>query len=396
MPYAVVIGGLAVLLWFFPLKVASLGTIDYVQYWSAWRLLAQGQNPYDPTLLHQTQSALSSAQSSLIYSWNPPWTYILLAPFLLPPFIPGATLWCLFQVGALLFIGLNAARALKVQSLGLIGGVCVSLFFLPSLYAIYYGQLGILFALSCTTFLLALNATRYTVAGISLLPLALKPHLFVLCVIPAVLWLTQVPRDHAKRFLVGAIGGFAVLLGTTVVLAPSSLSWWFNTIAAPSVSHPGPHPLKKWMTHTSTTALRLLIDEKLELHPTWLLVPIPAGAFVLTLIYFWVRKPRIDWNTLLPPMLCLCLATSSYAWVYDQPVLILCQYLVLSRALTYRSTLTRYLILIGCILTQLVPIILTTRQHWEGYWFFLMPWALLILLMTARVQRAPNQASDVH
>jgi hypothetical protein len=382
-PYTVIIGALAIILYFLPFDTGSFGTIDFVQYWSAWKLMAQGQNPYDPFLLHNIQSALSSAPSPLIYSWNPPWTFTLLAPFHLPSFLGAAKLWCLFQVCSLLFIASKAPKALNVPNIGVVGGACVALAFLPSLYTIFYGQLGTLFALACTCFLLALRRHSYALAGISLLPLTLKPHLFVLLAIPGIVWLMQIPRAAAVRFLLGSMGGFALLIGVTYAVEPSSISWWLNAMLGPYIAHPQRIHYQQWMTHTPATALRLALLHIYGVNPTWPLLVIPAGGFVLTALYFFIRRPFINWTTLLPSMLCLSFASSSYAWVYDQPPLVLCQYLLISHALNGRRDAISSSILIGCVGIQLAPLLLAATNNLPGYAFFLMPWALLALSLWA-------------
>lgn len=382
--YAVVIGALAVVLYFAPLQNGAFATIDFLQYWSAWSLMSQGVNPYDPYLLLGAQSGLSSPSSPLIFSWNPPWTFTLLAPFLLLPFSEGAAAWCLFQIGALFFIATTAPKALKTKDLGVIGGTSVVLLFLPSLYAIYYGQLGILFAFSITCFLLALDRKRYLISGVSLLPLTVKPHLFALCLIPGLFWLLQIPRADAVRFLLGCVGGFVLIVGATIAVEPSSLSWWLGAMVGPLDGPPELIHFQQWMTHTTSTAVRLTVREMYGVNPMWPLLTLPATAFLLTGSYFFIRRPLIVWPSLLPFMLCLSLATSSYAWVYDQPVLALCQYLLVAKALSCEEKVCRTSLLIGCAATQLVPFILLSLNCLPGYSFFLMPWSFLVLLLLAR------------
>jgi hypothetical protein len=219
-PYLFIIALLGVLLAFLPMNAGGFGAIDFIQYWSAWRLLASGQNPYDAALLHEIQETIAPQSLTLTYSWNPPWTYTLLAPFLALPFSIAARAWLLSQVAILLFIAWKAPKALNIGSLGTVGSACAVLLFLPSLYSIRYGQLGTLFALSVISFLLAIHGRRFGMAGLSLIPLTVKPHLFLLCAIPGILWLMHMSKRDRIRFLHGGLGGFALLLCITLIAAP--------------------------------------------------------------------------------------------------------------------------------------------------------------------------------
>ncbi len=381
--YAGIVGALAITLCIFPLQNDSFGTIDFIQYWSAWQLMTRGQNPYDPVLLHQTEEALRAIPSGLVYSWNPPWTYILLAPFLALPFTVAATTWCLFQVSALFFIATKVPSALRLESPGLIWTAAAALIFLPSLYSIQYGQLGILFALSVTAFLLAVNNKAFACAGLSLLPLSVKPHLFFLCVAPCLVWLTSISGKERNRFLLGSCGGFALLLTATLALEPASLVWWLDAITGVSNNTHLTHFLN-WKTNTTVTAMRLLVQQMSGVNPTWPLVVIPGSSFILTFLYFYIRRPVIDWPTIMPPVLCLSLATSSYGWIYDQAVLVLCPLYLCALALTRDDIRPRCILLLAAISPQVILLLSIVASEGSVDAFFVLPWVYFILLLVVQ------------
>jgi hypothetical protein len=387
----VVIGVLiAIVLSLHPLQPGSFGTIDFIQYWSAWELMAHGRNPYDPSLLHATQSALIDGEARLVYSWNPPWTYTLLAPFLSLPFPTSATFWLVFEVLALLFIAAQTPKAIKVASLGPLWSIVATLAFLPTLFCLRYGQLGVLFTLAITLFLLAVNSQRFFLAGVSLLPLSAKPHLFLLCLVPGLVWLLQIPREAAKRFLVGAIGGGAVLVCLTLLVEPLSLRWWLAAMTADPSASLHLVPVQNWMPHTTATSIRVLIMATMGHNPTWPLIAVPLVSVVTTALYFLWRRQSIDWSTLLPPLLCLSLGTSSYGWIHDQTPLVLCQYLLLSLSLSATSR-ARPLLLALSISAQAVPLMLTVGSLMNFYWFFIVPWLYFGLLVAIpKLARAPD------
>ena len=393
-PYAVILGLVGVILTLVPFQPESFGTVDFIQYWSAWRLMSHGQNPYDPELLYATQAALTPHLTGLIFSWNPPWTYTLLSPFLALPFSIAAKLWCLFQVAILLVVAARGSKALGAPPLSTVGAAFAALFFLPSLYSIRYGQLGTLFALALFCFLLSVNSRRYALAGLSLLPLSVKPHLFILLVIPGILWITQISRESAKRFIGGALGGFVALVGMTLVLAPESLSWWLS--AATNTTDP-PSKLvhfELWKTHTTATAVRALGEYAQGAPPLWPMVMIPTTAFALTSLYFWRRRPTIEWTRVLPPMVCLSIATSSYGWVYDQSALVLCNYLLFARVSRLTEKWTAMGFIIAIISVQAIPVLLMSTIALPPYSFFLLPWGLLALLGTQRLRGGSSYPSS--
>lgn len=380
-PYSTIVAIVAIVLLLYPLQTGSFGTIDFIQYWTAWRLMLQGKNPYDPNLLYEIQSAVTSGSSLLVYSWNPPWTYTLLAPILAAPFHLSATGWLLFQVAASLFIAARIPKALNVPSLGPVWGALALVGCLPILYSIQYGQLGILFALSITCFLLGVKTERFLLAGLSLLPLSAKPHLFALCAIPGLLWLTQIPRQSMTKFLGGAIGGFALLLFITFLVEPQSFNWWLEAMTTDLKPFPGMVPFQTWMTHTTVTGVRLLFIAILGINPSWTLVAIPLLTGVMTTIYFFWRRPRIQWHGILPQMLCLSLTTSSYGWVNDQACLAICQYLLITHAVSHMTLGIRCWFLLIVFSVQLVPLALVIASAWLFHWFAIVPWIYFALLM---------------
>ena len=67
---------------------------DFIEYWSASRVLVQGGNPYDSAELLAAQRGAGWVDPKPIMMWNPPWTFPLLIPFsmlsfCLPRALPG-------------------------------------------------------------------------------------------------------------------------------------------------------------------------------------------------------------------------------------------------------------------------------------------------------------------
>jgi Glycosyltransferase family 87 len=379
--YTVAFACLVIVLLFVPLQPNSFGTLDFVQYWSAWDLMSHGENPYDPATLLATQRSIASGNESLVFSWNPPWTYTLLAPILALPFSASATMWLIFEVAALLFIAAQAPKALRVTNIGPMWSVVATFAFLPTLYCLRYGQLGVLFTLSLTCFLLSVNGQRFLLAGVSLLPLSTKPHLFLLCAIPGLLWLFQIPRRSMREFLVGVLAGVAALVLVTLIVAPLSVQWWLTSMTTDLSAATGMVPFQNWMTHTTATAVRVISIAIADIDPTWSLFMLPVVAAVGVSFHVFMRRPRVNWPRHLPSMLCLSLATASYGWVFDQTIFVLCNYLIFSYALSCYKDRRRYVLLSITLGVQAIPLALTVTSAMIFHYFLIFPWIYLALLV---------------
>jgi hypothetical protein len=194
------------------------------------------------------------------------------------------------------------------------------------------------------------------------------------------LWLNQLPRESAKRFIVGTFGGFVTLVGITLILAPSSISWWLTVTTNAGDSASKLIHFERWATHTTVTMVRHLSLHMDGTIPRWPMVTIPASTFILASLCFWLRRPRIEWARIMPPMLCLSLATSSYGWAYDQSVLILCNYLLFAHVSKFKDRIVATWFIISLISIQVVPILIIGLFDLPFYSLFLTPWALLALM----------------
>jgi hypothetical protein len=135
------------------------------------------------------------------------------------------------------------------------------------------------------------------------------------------------------------------------------------------------------MTHTTATATRLFLIDTINSNPTWPLTVIPGIACITTFLYFMIRRPIIEWPTLLPRVLCISLGTSSYGWIHDQTVLVLCPLLLVSIALSRESARSRALIISAALLPQLISLAYVASSPQAMRAFFILPWVYLLLLL---------------
>jgi hypothetical protein len=199
---------------------------------------------------------------------------------------------------------------------------------------------------------------------------------------PAVRWLMQLPRPQAFRFLAGVGGGFAVLLGCTAMISPSSIPNWLSVIRIePSQQHvAGAVPFAFWQTANITTWLRILCTS--DHVPEWPLGVVPIVAFALTTVWFAVSRRPVVWRDIAPPLLCLSLITSNYGWVYDQSVLVVSQMAIVCGALALPRRALRLTIITLAFGAQVFAIYLSDSPQHHFVWLPLLIVSLLFFTRT--------------
>jgi hypothetical protein len=359
------------------------GTTDFVQYWSAWQLMRQGANPYDANLLAQIQYSLTGTPDFLIFSWNPPWTFLALSPVLSLPFEQSAEVWLGLQVVLLLTISVTAPRGLGTYVPRPLVCVLATTLFFPILQSMKMGQLGILFAASISLFLYFQSLGAFLLAGLSLLPLTFKPHLFFLFIVPGALWIKQLSPQGRARFLAGSLGGFGVLVLLCGALWPSGLLHWLQALASKESMTAGTQAIhiSDWQTATIVTWIRLAFQHTTGELAAWPMLTIPLVSFIMCSLYLYRRCHSVRWEVITPALLCLSLGTSNYGWVFDQSVLVLCQIALVCALYTLRDRVR----ILACVFLlagiQAIAIIGSNIWALPQQFYAWVPWAYLALLL---------------
>jgi len=375
---AILVALVSYIFWMFELPLGSFGTIDFQQYWATWRTLREGSNPYggDYSLL---QSSHTEA-SGILTTYNPPWTAVFLSPILSLPFPSAALAWFMLEICFLCLIAVYAPRALGRTPKALMGGAIATGFFLPFFDAMFVGQLGILMALAIVLFLLWEGQGRLFLAGLALIPLTFKPHLFLLFCVPGFLWMRQLSSKQLGHFVGGSVGVFATLVALTLCVAPASLGDWLETFLFADSSHGEQSLLLKWQTATLATGFRALWGYATGYYPLWPMWVIPLSGFLGTIVFFGRYKRPIVWHEVTPWLLCVSLATASYGWLFDQSVLVVCQIAIVCDALTYRNRLAKALMISSVVLVEVIGFKLRCTPGVFYHHFVWFPVAMLALL----------------
>lgn len=288
-------------------KANMIPVDDFAAYWAAARLQLQGQNPYSPALIMELERSAGSKEQEPLVMLNPPWTIAFLLPFGMLDYPVGRIAWlCTGFLAAIL----GACWAWQVYR-GTLRGVWIALLisfaFLPLWIVLVLGQIDPLILVGITGFLYFESRHRCGIAGLFLVLMTIKPHLFYLFWIALILWVIE-----KRRWSV--LSG-AVLAGSAATLVATA---WNPTVMVQylDVTLSQPPPLN-WLTPTFGTFLRL----RFGMEKAWLqFVPMIFG--IAWLLFRWHGHRRSwNWSAQMPLLILVSLTTTSYVWFYDQAIL---------------------------------------------------------------------------
>ncbi|HNS51335.1 MAG TPA: DUF192 domain-containing protein [Anaerolineae bacterium] len=328
----------------------ALGSDDFVQYWSAGRLLIQGGDPYDPDALLDVQRMARSSREAAVRMWNPPWTLALFIPFALLPFGLAALAWMLLQLALILTCGLVLWRYFAPGDGRFWVGPLLAALFVPGLISLRVGQSSGWLLAGIVVFLIAQRSRRDVLAGAGLALLAVKPHVTYLFWLSAVWWALRFRRG---RVLAGGAAALAVGSGLAAILSPAVFRSYLEAAAAPPMD---------WAPPTIGAWLRLTVG----LEHAWVqFLPTCLCAAGL-LAWLLRRRGPWRWEQAAAPLLLVSVATAAYGWTFDQVVLLPVVVDLVSR-LPAASRARRYGLVAALALVELV---LLLYHRWQPNLFF--------------------------
>jgi hypothetical protein len=286
--------------------LTSVPLLDFVGYWAAGRLNAQGENPYDVERVEQVEQA-AGREGDGIVMWNPPWALPLVMPLGLLDCHTARLLWLALHLAVLV----GCAEALwrlyggTVARRGL--AWLLAFTFLPTLFVLTEGQITPLVLLGAVLFMLWLRQGRDKLAGGALLLLALKPHLVYLVWPALLLWCVQ-----ERRWSVLLGGGLAGSAAVAVAVA-------CNPDVLGQYAHALTQQPPQYHTPTWGTALRLWLGaEQFRLQ----FLPLALGLAWLA-PHWWRHRRSWDWREQMPRLLLVSLLTAPFgAWLFDLVLLL--------------------------------------------------------------------------
>lgn len=290
--------------------VQSAGVRDFVQYWSASRLLLDGGNPYSPGELLVLQHSAGWAGELALVMWNPPWTLAFTLPFSLLSF--GAAQFAWLFVHLLLILAATQALA---KLYGVASDNCrwqwvAALSFVPTVFVLIIGQISPLVFAAMAGFLVLERRRKDFAAGAMLAVVAIKPHLLYLFWPALLLWSFRYRR---WQVLLGAAISLLFCALLPLYFDPQVYRHYLELYALEGVITP---------FHWPAPTLRNIFPLLLGRGDGWL-QSLPTLGGLAWLGYYWQRhKAQWQWPEQLPVILLVSVTTSFFAWTYDQVVLL--------------------------------------------------------------------------
>ncbi len=276
---------------------------DYIQYWVIGQQLVHHANPYDvaATVALEEKAGLGNRMPRM--SPSPP---TVVFPMLFLGLVgpkTGYILWWLLNMGCLsialwLLWRLNGRPNNRIHLFGYA--------FAPALICLNAGQLCIFLLLGVVLFLY-FNESRPALAGASLLPCALKPHLFLVLGFVVLLW---VIRRRKYRALFGFAAAVAVSCAVPLYFDPLAFQHYFSMMAQQRI-------LDVFIP-TFGVALRFLVDRNLVA-----LQFVPAVLGCAWALWYFTRH-RENWNWMRHGLLILLVseACAPYGYFTDECILL--------------------------------------------------------------------------
>jgi Glycosyltransferase family 87 len=340
------------------LKGTNPGGRDFIEYWAVEQQLVHYGKPYDWQGVLQTEKAVGFDNARPEMWYSPPPALTLAFPLGWMSARTGLLFWLLLQFAILsgvLWV-LWAIWGCPRTLLHLCGYL-----FAPPLLCIQAGQISI-FLLAGVTLFLFLHRAHPWMAGASLLPCILKPHLFLPFAVVLTLWVIR-----KKAF--GVLGGFVLAVGAGQLYASA-----FDRHAWAEYEFMMKH---EGMLHefvgTLSSALRFLIDPG----ASWLQFVPCAAACVWAGWYFWSRRARWGWMDQGLVLLLVSAVCAPYGWFFDESALLPALLTAVFRAKPSAKSLLPLVVLDGAALVEINASVsvmsrayLWTTLAWLGWYLY--------------------------
>lgn len=352
---------------------------DFLEYWSSARLLMAGGNPYSAEQQLALQRSIVGNAHQPLMMWNPPWTLLFVLPFGLLSFSVGHLLWSMLILTILLFCSAQLWR--------LYGGspdrywiswlACLSI--APTYLTLYLTQIDPLVLLGIVGFLHFQNRQQWWYAGAALTLVAIKPHLVLIFGVAVIAWVLE---TRQWRVVLGGAGGAVIAVIIPILLEPQIFAHYFNAYSTDGAVRPF-----DWANHTVSTAIDIYFQREVP----WIRF-VPSVCALIWFAFYWKRhRERWNWAEQMPLLLLVSQATTVFAWVWDQIVLL--PALISTAVWAHRGGVSRIIgaSLVGMIIINLPPLFVLSGVLTSN-WFWLF-WMVPVFLTAYVVSRIPKPVS---
>ena len=366
-----------------PMFLREKGGGDFLAYWSAAHLFANGGNPYSQAEMRQLQQQTSPDRfvnnDGFINAWNPPWLILILLPVGILPFSIAFPVWVFcntFLIGLALLISWKLCVG-DQRSWGILFVFLTGFLYVETISYLAIGQITSIVLLGIVLFIWFLDRDLDILAGIAILFATIKPHISYFFLILAFIWIIQ---NRRWKVVIGFILAALISLVIFWVIIPG----WLNNY----ISLLNNLPFNLLYTSTFTS----LISDKFN---------ISIFKFLPILLIFLI-KPLLqiirseDWLTAANLALLASIPLSPYGFNFDHIVLL--PSIVQIIAWSSKNEIPRkytYFIFIGLVVINLIIAKMLSIDGLEYYWFFWIPIPLLgIYLFAWKTRNAYRKATN--
>lgn len=302
---AIVAAGLCWVTFVFALSltVKDVTGRDYIEYWAAGRQVIHHANPYDPSAILRLEQSAGMERDQPEVSPSPPLVLLLTAPLGFFSAEAGLILW---------FALLLASLSGSLWILWLLHGKPDTLLYLfgflfaPAIACLQCGQISIFLLLSIMASLYFLES-RPWLAGMLLVPLTVKPHLFLPFAVALVLWVLY---RRAFGVPAGFFVGLSACLALTFYLDQHAWAQYFGLLKQ--------FHLLVYPVPTLSGTLQRLISVRMS----WLRFLPDAAASLWAIWYFRSRRDHWNWAEQGMVALLVSILCAPYAFFYDECILL--------------------------------------------------------------------------
>jgi hypothetical protein len=370
---AIVAGGLCLLTTIFSLNLTeqSAATRDFIGYWAAGQQIVHGASPYDAAEVLRLEKAVGLGRLQIKVTPSPPVGLALVIPLGFLGAKSGLIFWMVAQI-ACLSVALWIVWMLRGRP-----DTRIHLFgylFAPALACLMAGQLGVFCLLGMSIFLLW-HERRPFISGAALLPLTLKPHLFLAVGLVLLLWMVWRRRLRVLVGLVAAMAG-----GSAVVLFFDPQIW----AQYRAMMH------SNLMQDRFAPTLSAYLRWEIAPSAVWLEYLPAAAACLWACWYFWMRRDRWDWIEHGLLVLLVSVLCAPYAWLTDEAVLLPAVLVGVYRAVDGRRSLLPIAVFSAAALIELYADVRIT----SWYYTWTAPAWLAWYLYATRRGTAPDSDVD--
>ena len=271
---------------------------DFIEYWSAGKLVVHGANPYSGPLILALEKSRGFTPDAPLIMLNPPWALPMVAPLGFLPPLAALVLWIVAGAGCILASLVLLEVPPKNRTLAFL--------FAPVLGCFAMEQSSPFLLLGLSLFL-RFNRSRPFLAGASLTLMAIKPHLFM------VFWVILL-ADCIYRWRFTILAGLASSLACVsalVTLAHPHVWQDYFALLHESTLDQNAYP-------TLPSLLRAVINVKLA----WIATIPLCLAIAWGIAYYWRRRSGWDWRREGMLIMLVAVLTSPYCWIADEVVLL--------------------------------------------------------------------------